>query len=104
MWQALDATKAIAHFIDGRSLEQFLGDLMLRSAVERQCEIIGEAFSRLGRISPETAARLPEWRDAIDFRNLIAHGYDAVDPTRIWRTVTGQVPTLARRLEAMLQA
>ncbi len=42
---ALDAADAVRSFVVGRSLEDFRGDLMLRSAVERQFEILGEALS-----------------------------------------------------------
>ena len=42
----LDAARAIESFAQDRSLDDYRSDLMLRSAVERQFEIIGEALRR----------------------------------------------------------
>ncbi len=39
----LGAAKAVQIFVTGRTYYQYAADLMLRSAVERQVEIIGEA-------------------------------------------------------------
>ena len=44
LWDAREATDAIARFTRDRTKEDFQQDLMLRSAVERQFEIIGEAL------------------------------------------------------------
>jgi len=40
------AAERIERFTRGRGFEQYLADEMLRSAVERQFSIIGEALSR----------------------------------------------------------
>ena len=69
----------IGQFIDGRALDSYRLDVMLRSAVERQLEIIGEAISRLARTDPTLAGRISDVPSIIGFRNVIAHGYDIVD-------------------------
>ena len=53
---------------------------MLRSAVERQFEIIGEALNQLSRESPRDFAVFPDAERIEGMRNIIAHGYDAIDP------------------------
>lgn len=67
---------------------------MLRSAVERQYEIIGEALNRLRRHDPVTAALISECDRIIAFRNVLAHGYDAVDDRISWDIVENKLPVL----------
>ena len=35
LWDMLKAARAVVSFVQGRTLEDYLGDLLLRSAVER---------------------------------------------------------------------
>lgn len=64
----------------------FASDSLVQDAVMRNLEIIGEAATHL---SQETTDALPEvaWRDAIDMRNFLIHGYLMVDLDVVWRTV-----------------
>lgn len=39
----LSAAKAVVQFVSGKTLDDYVAGLFLRSAVERQIEIIGEA-------------------------------------------------------------
>ena len=47
LWDAAKAADAITEFLRDKKFEDFDRDLMLRSAVERQFEIIGEALTQL---------------------------------------------------------
>ncbi len=76
LWDVREAADAIASFVLGRGFDDYSGDLMLRSAVERQLAIIGEALSQLARVERSLAARIPEVRRVIAFRNVLIHGYD----------------------------
>jgi uncharacterized protein with HEPN domain len=102
LWDAREAALAIADFIEGRSMEDYLADRMLRSAVERQCEIIGEALSQLRALAPDIAASIPDLRRAVAFRNLLIHGYAAVDDRVVWRTITEDLPRLAAAVATRL--
>jgi uncharacterized protein with HEPN domain len=103
LWDAADAAAAVADFIAGRSRDDYLADRMLRSAVERQCEILGEALGRLSRAAPDLAARIPDLRRAVAFRNLLIHGYATVDDATVWRIVTEDLPVLAGQVGALLR-
>jgi uncharacterized protein with HEPN domain len=102
IWDAREAAAAVAEFCAGRSAEDYLADRLLRSAVERQCEILGEALGRLARLAPDLAARIPELPRAVAFRNLLIHGYATVDDATVWRIATEDVPVLAARLDALM--
>jgi uncharacterized protein with HEPN domain len=75
---------------------------MLRSAVERQFEIIGEALRQLEKTAPDLARELPELQQAIAFRNILIHGYTAIDDRTVWRTIKESLPVLRAGLAALL--
>jgi uncharacterized protein with HEPN domain len=76
-------------------------DSMLRLAVERTLEIVGEAARR---VSPGFRAAHPEipWRDIISQRNILAHEYGIVDATRLWDTAREDTRTLIEALDRIL--
>ncbi len=77
---------------------------MLRAAVERQCEIIGEALAQLARTDAATAAQVEGYRRIIAFRNILIHGYAEVDHRIVWEVATVKVPALAADVRALLEA
>ena len=90
----------ISDFIDGKSFKDFLQDRMLQLALEREFEIIGEALFRLSKIEEETLSKkIPEYRKIIDFRNIIAHGYDIIDEAALWDFAVNRVPELLSKVE-----
>jgi uncharacterized protein with HEPN domain len=96
------AAAAIRLFIAGRTLSDYEADLMLRSAVERQFEILGEALTRALRLDPILQTRLQAARGAIDFRNVIAHEYDALSAATVWDIAVNELPGLAADAAAEL--
>lgn len=73
---------------------------MLQLAIEREFEIIGEALYRLARIEEDNLAyKIPEYRKIIDFRNIIAHGYDIIDEAAIWDFAENRVPELLEKVK-----
>jgi uncharacterized protein with HEPN domain len=102
LWDARESADAIASFVRGRTYEDYRADMMLRSAVERQFEIVGEALRQLEKAAPDLAAKLPERSQAIAFRNILIHGYDSIDDAIVWRTIHESLPALRARLAALL--
>ena len=84
-------------------LTQFKQDRLLRQAVERNFEIIGEALRRLEKDDPHTAARIADYRRIIAFRNVLIHGYDGIDPAIVWSAVTDDLAPLLRDVQALLE-
>jgi len=62
---------------------KFLSDVVIRSAIERQFEIFGEAARRLSQEFRDAHPEIP-WRTIIAFRNNLIHAYDAVVPEKVW--------------------
>ena len=77
-----DSAAFILAAVSGKSFDHYHGDRVLRQAIERSFEIIGEAMKRLAQHDPETAARIGDYREIIAFRNVLIHGYDLVDHHR----------------------
>lgn len=100
---ALNACRAIQGFMTGRTWEEYEQNLMLRSAVERQFEIVGEALHRAEADEPDLSRFVPEVRRIIGLRNRIIHGYDSVDDELLWQTIHKHVPPLAQRLKELLE-
>ena len=73
------AADLIAAFSGGKRFADYEQDAMLRSAIERQFEIVGEAVSQLARLDPVLAGRLTEYRRIIAFRNILTHAYATID-------------------------
>jgi len=58
LWDMLDAARAVSEFVAGRSLEDYLADRMLRGAVERHVEIIGEAARNVSQALRDAHAEM----------------------------------------------
>jgi uncharacterized protein with HEPN domain len=82
----------------GKSFEDFSGDPMLRAAVEREFEIIGEALTQLARNDESLAARITDRRRIVAFRNILIHGYADVDHRVVWDVVMRDLPLLRREV------
>ena len=102
LWDVRDSAEAISEFIKGRTLNDYRSDRMLRSAVERQFEIIGEALNQLAKIAPEIAQDIPELAQAVAFRNLLIHGYAKVVDAMVWQTARDDLPALHERVSSIL--
>ena len=79
----------------------YLSDKMLRRAVEREFEIIGEAMNRLSKIDPEI--EISSSRQIIGMRNRVIHGYDAVDDEIVWGTIQRHLPLLKTEIQEILR-
>jgi len=97
-----EACRRIRDFTAGKGYDDYERDIMLRSAVERQFEIIGEALNQMHCVDPDTAKRIPEYQRIIAFRNILIHGYAALQHHTVWGVVEGDLPALANRVESLL--
>jgi uncharacterized protein with HEPN domain len=96
------ACELLAQFTAGRQLGDYLADPMLRSAVERQFEIIGEALNGALALDASLALVVTNAPRIIAFRNRLIHGYATVSNEVVWGVVAGGLPILHREVEALL--
>ena len=94
LYDIANAARLSASCTEGKSFPQFTEDAILRAAVEREFEIVGEALSQLARVDGKIALRMSEYRQIIAFRNILAHAYAQVDDRIVWDIVESKLSTL----------
>lgn len=95
----IDAAEAIHLFVNDLQLETFESADLVRSAVERKFEIIGEALRQVSHHFPGCVDSVPDLRDAIHQRNHIAHAYFDIDAQMLWNTISGDLPLLEEEIQ-----
>ena len=91
---AVAAIDAVQLFMGNSDFEAYAANHLLRSAVERQLEILGEVCSQLDKLDARWRERITDLRLAVGLRNRIIHGYDAVDDEMVFETVQRDLPGL----------
>ena len=102
LWDAREAADAIGAMTAGKTFAEFDRDIILRSAVERQFEIVEEALARLARADAAVAQQIPDLRDIVAFRNILTHGYAVIDRRRVWQVVETDLARLRAVLSQLL--
>ena len=101
LYDMLEACERTVRFTAERTLDTYLADEMLRAAVERQVEIIGEAARGVTHAFRDAHPQIP-WRPIMAQRHILAHEYGDVDPRLIWRVATLHIPALIGLLRPLL--
>jgi len=98
LWDMLDAAQAIMQFIQDRTFDDLISNRMLRNAIERNLEIIGEAARRVSTKTRDGIAEIP-WSAIIGLRNIIAHEYGEIRYEKVWHICQDRLPSLITRLK-----
>jgi uncharacterized protein with HEPN domain len=97
------ACDLLFQFTEGKTFADYSVSALLRSAVERQFEIVGEALSRVLHLEPALATRISDTRRVIAFRNRLIHGYDSLADEIVWGVLETNLPALRREVGALLK-
>ncbi|MBK5221639.1 MAG: DUF86 domain-containing protein [Acidimicrobiia bacterium] len=101
VWDAHRAVSLVMEFVTGRSWADYEADVQLRSAVERQFTIVGEALNSLRRVDEELAERVPDLARIVAFGNVLILGYAAIDDRLVWEVATERAPAILDALEEL---
>jgi uncharacterized protein with HEPN domain len=99
----VDACDAIAVAVHDLDLTGYERSRLVRSSVEREFIIIGEAIAALARAAPEAFDAITQARRIVDFRNRLTHEYRTVDDALVWAIVERDVPVVRRECAALIQ-
>ena len=91
----------IKKFLTDRTADDFLIDAMLYFAVVKNMEIIGEAAYMLTHEFKDSHPVTP-WKDIINMRHILVHGYYQVDSREVWMTIKNDLPLLEKQIEQYL--
>ena len=102
LYDIADAINLIDEFIgDNRDFNIYKQNQMLKKAVEREFEIIGEALNRIIKIDKDFS--ISNTRNIIGLRNHIIHAYDNIVDEIIWGIINRNLPQLKIEVEQLLK-
>jgi uncharacterized protein with HEPN domain len=102
LFDIITSVEGIEEFVKDKPFEEYKANRMMRLAVEREFEIIGESARRIEINFPDTFASITNGRKIIDFRNLLIHGYDLILDEVVWQTISDDLPILKTEVRTAL--
>lgn len=98
----MDALDKIAQYIEDIDFNTFSNNSMLRDAVERNIEIIGEASNKIAEDFKNSHPDI-EWHKPIAMRNRLIHGYFAIDIPMLWNTIKIILPPFRESFRKLIE-
>ena len=90
-------------YTDGLEQDDFLGDALTYDATLRNIELVGEAATHIPETVRDSNSDIP-WRDIIEVRNRLAHGYLHISDSVIWSIIQDAIPELLPKLRQLLDS
>jgi len=85
---------------DKRDFKVYQSNKMLRRAIAREFEILGEAMSRIVKLDEKI--NITTKKQIINMRNRVIHGYDKIDDAIVWGTIVRHLPILKKEIQSFL--
>ncbi|MDR2682316.1 MAG: DUF86 domain-containing protein [Dysgonamonadaceae bacterium] len=98
----LEAINNALDFIGNVSFEEYQTNTILRFAVVKCVEIVGEASYKLTNEFREQHFEI-EWRNIISMRHILVHGYYQTEDKIVWDTVKNYLPILKEQIQAIYE-
>ena len=98
----LECRDAIQDAVRGLDLEGYRASRLIRSSVEREFTIVGEALSALSNRAPDVFMAIQQGRRIIDLRNRLTHGYSTVNDVLVWGIIHREALALREECASLL--
>jgi uncharacterized protein with HEPN domain len=99
----LDAGQAIQAAVATINFDEYCSSRLIRSAVEREFMIVGEALKQLSQRNPKLFASIGQGPEIIAFRNKLSHEYLNINNQLVWGVIQSELPALIERCHTLLQ-
>jgi uncharacterized protein with HEPN domain len=98
----LESIKRIEDYTTDLSYDDFIKNDLVRDAVLRNLEVIGEAAKSIPDEVRKEYSDVP-WKRIIGLRNIVIHEYFGVDFENIWKIITENIPETKPYIEQILE-
>jgi uncharacterized protein with HEPN domain len=95
----IEACEQALAFVAQRTRADLDSDVMLRMALTRAVEIVGEAATQVSEAGRAELAEVP-WPQIVGMRNRLVHAYFDINRDILWDTVQLALPALLAQLKA----
>ena len=100
---ALEHGEKAQRYVADYTFAQYMSHDLLRSGVERELSIVGEALQQMRRLDVELADSVPEIAEVIGLRNRLVHGYQQTDDRVVYDTMRDPLADLLVALRVLLE-
>jgi uncharacterized protein with HEPN domain len=101
LYDIFESLNSIENYLgEKKDFNIYINDKMLRRAIEREFEIIGEALNRIDKLNP--SIKISSKKQIISVRNRVIHGYDKIDNEIIWGIIVRHLPILKTEIQNLL--
>jgi uncharacterized protein with HEPN domain len=98
-----EAAWDVIEFVRGVTYSRFAEDKVLRYAVERRLEMLGEAARQVSESFKRAHGEIP-WRQLDGLRAMLVRGQGEIPVERLWMVATESAPGVAERLDRLVAA
>jgi uncharacterized protein with HEPN domain len=102
LFDVREACRLLSTFTAGKTFSDYCSDPLLRSAVERQFEIIGEALNKAVKLDKGLVSQISECKKIIAFRNFLIHAYALVSDDSVWKIIENKLSILEHEVAGLL--
>lgn len=85
-----------------RNFIAYKQNILLKRAVEREFEIIGEAVNRIIKRDSSFSAKIQDAQNIIGLRNQVIHAYDNISDENIWAIIINHLPKLKSEIDGLI--